>query len=295
MGDGKHFIVFPVRAGQLNYVGFVPTSDAKAESWSAIGDRDELASSFIGWDAPVVRLLTAVESCFWWGFYDRKPLQSWTNGRLALLGDAAHAMLPHLGRAATRQSKTASLWLSFSRGEIRPRCWQSYRSTKQCAVSGLASFRRRHGKTDCVLIRNMKTSNNAIEKSQTPPHSADGCSIMIFRTPPLASARIVKIRQLIADCCDATSRLATLSAVSALCRCPTSAKPESIPAVTPGAVISRPSRTSNQARLLLLRNWPPAPAKRAAMTGARNIVKVRLFPQLHVSAAFPQRKGSFVA
>jgi hypothetical protein len=230
MGDGKHFIVFPVRAGQLlNYVGFVPTSDAKAESWSAIGDRDELASSFIGWDAPVVRLLTAVESCFWWGFYDRKPLQSWTNGRLALLGDAAHAMLPHLGRAATRQSKTASLWLSFSRDEIRPRCRPSYRSTKQCAVSGLTSFRRRHGKTDCVSIQNMKTSNNAIAKSQTPPHSADGCSIMMFRTLPLARARIVKIRQLIADCCDATSRLATLSAVSAPCRCPTSANPNLFP------------------------------------------------------------------
>jgi salicylate hydroxylase len=103
MGDRKHFMVFPVRGGQLlNYVGFVPTTNETIESWSAVGDRDELAASFDGWDPRVVELLEKVETCFWWGLYDRAPLASWTRGRLVLLGDAAHAMLPHLGQGANQ-------------------------------------------------------------------------------------------------------------------------------------------------------------------------------------------------
>jgi salicylate hydroxylase len=118
MGDGKHFMVYPVRGGQLlNYVGFVPTTDEITESWSAIGDRAELAASFEGWDPRVARLLEKVDTCFWWGLYDRRPLTSWTNGHLALLGDAAHPMLPHLGQGANQAIEDGIALAVFLEGQ----------------------------------------------------------------------------------------------------------------------------------------------------------------------------------
>ena len=103
MGEGKHFMVFPVRRGTLlNYVGFVPLAAETVESWSAIGDRDELAASFADWDPRVTGLLSKVETCFWWGLFDHQPLKALSKGRLALLGDAGHAMLPHLGQGANQ-------------------------------------------------------------------------------------------------------------------------------------------------------------------------------------------------
>ena len=108
MGEGKHVIVFPVRAGRmLNFVCFVPAEEAMRESWSAPGDPDALRAAFDGFAAPVTGLLRQVDSTFWWGLYDREPLADWTRGRLALLGDAAHPMLPHLGQGANQSVEDA--------------------------------------------------------------------------------------------------------------------------------------------------------------------------------------------
>lgn len=103
MGRRKHFLVYPVRSGRLlNYVGFVPTDEHMKESWSAPGEPAALAEEFRGWDPRIETLLEHVDATFRWGLYDREPLQAWTRGRLTLLGDAAHPMLPHLGQGANQ-------------------------------------------------------------------------------------------------------------------------------------------------------------------------------------------------
>jgi salicylate hydroxylase len=103
LGPGKNFLVYPVRSNELiNYVGFVQTDAQVRESWSASGRADDLAREFAGWDPTVEAIVAEASATFTWALYDREPLARWTRGRLTLLGDAAHPMLPHVGQGVNQ-------------------------------------------------------------------------------------------------------------------------------------------------------------------------------------------------
>jgi 2-polyprenyl-6-methoxyphenol hydroxylase-like FAD-dependent oxidoreductase len=110
LGPGRHFVHYPISGGRLvNVVAFVPAGDWRTESWTADGDIADLRAEFAGWDAALRRLLAPATHTKRWAIFDREPLARWTVGRVSLLGDAAHAMLPFFAQGAAQAVEDAAV------------------------------------------------------------------------------------------------------------------------------------------------------------------------------------------
>jgi salicylate hydroxylase len=145
LGAGRSFLLYPVARGQLiNMVAFVPTDTDSEESWSAPGDLKTLAAEYAGWDKPVQDSIASLDETFRWGIYDRAPLPYWSTERIALMGDAAHPMVPHVGQGAGQSIEDgftlAVLLEGCTAGEVpnRLKLYEALRRERTGKVQALA-------------------------------------------------------------------------------------------------------------------------------------------------------------
>jgi salicylate hydroxylase len=108
-GANRIAIAYWLRPEKLfNFVAIVPATDLQVgESWSAKGDKVMLEQSLSGCAPQLKELLKAVDDNFLSALFYRKPLERWTVGRVTLMGDAAHAMLPYMAQGAVQSLEDA--------------------------------------------------------------------------------------------------------------------------------------------------------------------------------------------
>lgn len=101
LGPNRSAVVYWVHGGELlNFVGMVPSDEAEAESWTEEGELGALRRSYAGCAPRVWSIVEQIEKPFITGYYFRYPLDRWSEGRVAILGDAAHPMHPFMAQGA---------------------------------------------------------------------------------------------------------------------------------------------------------------------------------------------------
>ena len=106
MGPGKHCVTYRLRRGTLaNFVGVIERDDWTTESWTERGTREEALADFADWHPTITRLLGEADELYRWALFDRAPLPRWVDGRVAILGDAAHPMYAFAWRERDRHAR----------------------------------------------------------------------------------------------------------------------------------------------------------------------------------------------
>jgi salicylate hydroxylase/6-hydroxynicotinate 3-monooxygenase len=141
-GPDRHIVTYPVTASrdQTYFVTSVPDPGWDVESWSAEGDMAEVRAALAGFHPDVQRVLDACRHVHKWALFERDPLPYWSQGPVALLGDACHPMMPYMAQGGASALEDAAMLA---------RCLQGTASMEQALCSYAAT---RLPRTTCMQL-----------------------------------------------------------------------------------------------------------------------------------------------
>ncbi len=169
-GQNKSFTRYKIRDGSLvNYVAFARRDDWTDDGWMVPSTITEVMDEFKDATDEISILLanTPADTSFKWGLLGRDPLEQWTHGRLTLLGDAAHPMLPFLGQGAGMAIEDAVvLARAFSASDDVREALNRYEAARRERTT-LVTQGARHSGLQMHGIYDEKTEEIAREYNQT--------------------------------------------------------------------------------------------------------------------------------
>jgi salicylate hydroxylase/6-hydroxynicotinate 3-monooxygenase len=141
-GIDRHIVIYYTNRerSEVYFVTSVPEPAEwlTRESWSAKGDVRELRKAYEGFHPDVRAVLEACPDCHKWAILEREPLERWSDGRVALLGDACHPMTPYMAQGAATAIEDAAVLarcLDEVDGEDIEGAWRRYEAHRKPRTS----------------------------------------------------------------------------------------------------------------------------------------------------------------
>jgi 2-polyprenyl-6-methoxyphenol hydroxylase-like FAD-dependent oxidoreductase len=100
LGAGAHAVGYTVSGGKRFNIVVSAAGGTPVEGWNALATREQVLGAFPALCPPLRELLSAPANWLSWTAADVEPFPGWSSGHAVLVGDAAHATLPHLAQGA---------------------------------------------------------------------------------------------------------------------------------------------------------------------------------------------------
>jgi salicylate hydroxylase len=153
LGPHGNVLHYPVRRGELmNFVSMSERDDWQVESWSTAGRKEELKHDFPDWHDDVQLMIDEIETPYKWAMMIREPMETWSKGRITLLGDACHPTLPFLGQGGV---------MSIEDGYVVAACLDKYFGEPGVAFARYEDIRK--DRTSMVVRKASENKASAFE------------------------------------------------------------------------------------------------------------------------------------